>query len=81
MEAIKAYNEGKFNSCNCEWQTATRCKITLVDDVNQLKGSFTAEYDTNRVMVDVKDDTGMKPITRGGAPLPPEPPALPAAGP
>jgi hypothetical protein len=81
MEAILAYNQGKFNSCNHEWQTATRCKITLVDDVNQLKGSFIAVYDVNKVMVDVKDDTGMKPINKGGAPLPPEPPALPAGGP
>jgi len=81
MKTALAYYQGKFNSCSFEWLSATRCKISLVDDVNQLQGSFVAEYDANKVMVDVKADTGMKPITRGGAPLPPEPPAFLEGGP
>ena len=72
MKAALAYYQGKFNHCGFEWLSATRCKITVVDDVNQLQGSFVAEYDQDRTMVDVKADTGMKPIARGGAPLPPE---------
>ena len=81
MKAALAYNEGKFNHCSFEWQSATRCKVTLVDDVDGLTGSFTAEYDSNRVMVDVKDDTGMKPIKTAAPPIPSPPEALPEGGP
>jgi hypothetical protein len=70
MKAALAYYQGKFNNCSFEWLSATRCKVTLVDDVDGLIGSFVAEYDANKVMVDVQDDTEMKP-TKGGVPLPP----------
>jgi hypothetical protein len=80
MKAALAYYQGKFNSSTFEWLSATRCKITLVDDVNQLQGSFVAVYDANRVMVNVTDDTEMIKITPSGAPLPPAPPAEPAGG-
>lgn len=70
MKASLAYYQGKFNHCNFAWLTADECKITVIDDVNHLSGSFTAEYDTNRVMINVKDDTEMQP-TKGGVPLPP----------
>jgi len=76
MHASLAYFQGEFNTCNFEWQTASRCKVTLVDDVKGLQGSFVAEYDANKVMVDVTSDSGMKPTKRGGAPLPPSPPGL-----
>jgi len=77
MKAALAYYQGKFNGCSFEWLSATRCKISLVDDVNQLQGSFVAEYDADKVMVDVKADTGMKPIKTAAPPIPSPPEALP----
>jgi hypothetical protein len=77
MKASLAYFQGEFNSLTFEWQTASRCKVTLVDDVNGLQGSFVAEYNTNKVMVDVTADSGMKPTKKGGAPPPPPPPEFP----
>ena len=83
MKAILAYFQGKFNSCNFEWLSATKCKISLVDDVNELQGSFVAEYDANQVMVDCQADVGMKTIKKVALPLPgpPPPPELPEGGP
>ncbi len=81
MKAALAYFQGKFNSCNFEWQSATRCKITLIDDVNQLQGDFIAVFDDKRTMVDVKSDAGMRSIKASG-PAVLEPPAeLPGGGP
>ena len=73
MDALLAYFQGRFNSCSFEWQTASKCKISLVDDVNNLQGSFVAEYDEAMVMIKAQADSGMKPIKKGGAP--PVPPA------
>ena len=81
MKAALAYYQGKFNYYSSEWLSATSCKVTLVDDVNHLRGSFTAEYDTNRVMANVKDDTGMKPIKTAAPPIPTPPGAPPEGGP
>jgi len=81
MKAALAYYQGKFNHCGFEWLSATKCKITLADDVNQLQGSFVAEYDQNLAMVDVKADTGMKPIKTAAPPIPPPPEPLPEGGP
>jgi hypothetical protein len=81
MKAALAYYQGKFNYCSSEWLSATRCKVTLVDDVDGLTGSFTAEYDTNRVMVNVEADTGMKPIKTAAPPRPSPPEELPGGGP
>jgi hypothetical protein len=80
MKALLAYYQGKFNSCSFEWLSATRCKVTLVDDVDGLTGSFTAEYDSNRVMVDVKADTGMKSIKTAAPPIPSPAEELPEGG-
>jgi len=80
MKAFKAYKGGKFNNCSFEWQSATECKVTLTDDVNGLQGSFVPQYDENKVMVGATADTGMKPINKSAAPLPPSP-ELPEGGP
>jgi len=80
MKASLAYFQGKFNSCSFSWQTATRCKVTLVDDVNNLEGSFVAEYDQDQVMVEAKADSGMKLIKKAAPPLPPPPPELSKGG-
>jgi len=80
MKATLAYFQGKFNSLTFEWLTASRCKVTLVDDVNGLQGSFVAEYDENLVMVATEADIGMKPIKKAAPPLPPSPPELPEGG-
>jgi len=71
MKAVLAYFQGKFNNCHFDWLSTTQCKITLVDNSNSLKGSFIAKYDENRAMVDVTDDTEMKPIKLATRFLPP----------
>jgi len=81
MKAILAYWQGKFNICNFDWLSATKCKISLVDDVNELTGSFVAEYDADQVMIDCQADVGMKPIKKAAPPLPPSPPELTKGGP
>lgn len=71
MKAILAYFQGKFNYCSFNKKADNIFEVTLIDNVNQLEGSFTAEYDVNLVMVNCQADTGMKPIHRVILPTPP----------
>jgi hypothetical protein len=81
MNAVLAYFQGKFNSCSFKWQTASRCKVSLVDDVNGLEGSFVAVYDKNLAMVATEDDTEMRPAKKAAPPPPPVAPELREGGP
>lgn len=73
MKAVLAYFQGKFNNCNFGWVSPTECEVSLVDNVNNLEGSFKATYDADKVMTDAQSDTGMKPIKRVNIPSPPSP--------
>lgn len=74
MRASLAYFQGKFNNCTFAWESGTKCKITVLDSVDGLKGSFVAEYKDN-VMVNIESDDEMKPTQRS-IPQPPDPPEL-----
>lgn len=73
MKAVLAFFQGKFNNCNVKWISATECEISLVDNVNNLEGSFNATYDADKVMTDAQADAGMKPIKRVNIPSPTSP--------
>lgn len=73
MRASLAYFQGKFNNCAFSWESPTKCKITLLDSVNGLKGIFVAEYQDN-VMVNIVSDSEMQAGGQGRVTLPPPPP-------
>ena len=69
--AVLAFFQGAFNSCSFEWQLDGRCKITLVDNLNNATGSFMATYnDDKSQIIDISDETGMNDIAAMPIPKP-----------
>jgi hypothetical protein len=73
MKASLAYFQGKFNNCTFAWESPTKCKITVLDSVNELKGSFVAEYQDS-LIANIDSDNEMQSKGWGRVLSPPPPP-------
>jgi hypothetical protein len=71
MKASEAYIEGKFNLCQFN-----NGVITLIDNVNNLRGTFSAIFDTNNVILQVLQDSDMAAGWVTPAPFIPPAPAV-----
>ena len=60
MKALLAYFQGNFNNCSFEQIGDREFVVKLVDEVNQLAGSFIATYNKDHEIDDFRDDSGMK---------------------